>query len=511
VGVAAPTPWLDVAGRPPDKLPDNRHAVPVWQGGHGGSMFLPLDRGIDWRDPPLATLGLALLCIAVFVGFQLDDADEAGAARDYYFGSGLAGIEIPAYQDWLRRQGRRGGLDGDARSGGESRHHWYLAIRQDSAFQQALERGDIIGPGDDDYAEWRHKRSEYEALLAEQTPMAWGLQPDRLDWANLVTHQFLHGGVMHLVGNLVFLVAVGLLVEAAAGALVTTLIYVVGGIGSGLSFAYLNPASVVPLIGASGSISALMGAMAVAYGWHSVRVFITLGFYIDYRRVPALVLLVPWFGLEWLKHQWYGDTSAVAYTAHMGGILAGALLMVPFRFMDGGMGERVEDASPSEAAIDDVLHRGAQALGRLDVEDAARDYEQVLSWRPGDKRALKGLYQSHRLRPASDAYHDVAHRIMGLEGAGASELVRETYHDYRQTARPKPRLPAEVLAALARRFLKEREIDEAERLLAVMARRPASFPRLREQISDLMRLQRELGHEERAARWAQTLERMSTE
>ncbi len=466
---------------------------------------LPLDRGIDWRHPPVATLILAALSLVAFVVFQLDDREEARAAREYYFDSGLAAIELPAYRHWLTSQGRGEEIDWFGEDTPyDPRRRLYHVQRRDAAFQQALKNGEVIDEDHDAYWDWRDKRRAFEQRMADYTVDAWGLKPNRLDWPNLVTHQFLHGGVMHLVGNMVFLVAAGLLVEMVAGAAVMTGVYILGGIGAGLAFILWNPGASAPLVGASGSISAVMGGLAVAYGLNRVRVFINIGFYVDSRRVPALLLFIPWIGLQWLLMELAGDRSSVAYTAHIGGYLAGAVLMAPVRLLDSGMDERARESESAGEAVQDQLDRAGRALARLDVDDASVDYQQVLARQPDNHKALRGLYYCYRLQPASEAYHETARRILRLTDPAAAALMREVYHDYRRRARPRPRLAADIMANLAARFLNDRALDEADQLLALMVRRTSAFPQIRQQVGELIRLLREAGREERAAAWAAT-------
>jgi hypothetical protein len=144
----------------------------------------------------------------------------------------------------------------------------------------------------------------------------------------------------------------------------------------------------------------------------------------------------------------------------------------------------------------------------MDVDEAIADYQRVLAAAPDNQRALKGMYDCRRHQPGSDAYHEAAATILQLTGSRASGLVREVYDDYRQRARPKPRLSAGTLQCLANRFLKERDLDEADRILRVMSRRPDAFPELTDRIGELIRLLREAGHEDRAAAWAATAKRL---
>lgn len=142
-----------------------------------------------------------------------------------------------------------------------------------------------------------------------------------------VTSLFLHGGVMHLLGNMLYLWVFGDNVEDAMGHLRFLLFYLLCGIAAGLAHALIDPGSVVPLIGASGAISGVLGAYLVLHPKARMLVFLFIPFY-----VPAFVLLIVWILFQFFAAATAGpEDGGVAWWAHIGGFFAGAALVVPFR------------------------------------------------------------------------------------------------------------------------------------------------------------------------------------
>jgi membrane associated rhomboid family serine protease len=147
----------------------------------------------------------------------------------------------------------------------------------------------------------------------------------------VVTSQFLHADWLHLIFNMLFLWVFGNNIEDRLGRLRFLPFYLLCGALAGLSQAFADPDSAVPLIGASGAISGVLGAYLVLYPrvrvWTVVMPFFFLPF-----KIPAWLWLVIYFALQFL---YLGDSATsggggVAYLAHIGGFVAGAALITPF-------------------------------------------------------------------------------------------------------------------------------------------------------------------------------------
>lgn len=138
----------------------------------------------------------------------------------------------------------------------------------------------------------------------------------------LLTSLFLHGGFLHLLGNMWFLWIFGDNVENIFGKFKYLLFYLTAGAVAALAHVFLVPASdiYIPVIGASGGIAAVLGSYAVMLPRHRIATFFTLGFFFRIIRVPAFFFLGIWFLYQFLL---FNTPSNVAYTAHIAGFVFG--------------------------------------------------------------------------------------------------------------------------------------------------------------------------------------------
>jgi membrane associated rhomboid family serine protease len=164
----------------------------------------------------------------------------------------------------------------------------------------------------------------------------WGggesLDPAR--YSPLVTSMFLHGGWLHLIGNLWFLWVFGDNVEDRLGRVRYLAFYLAGGIAAGLVHAFSNPSSVIPTVGASGAIAAVLGAYIVLYPHSRVKTLIPIFIFLHIAELPAVLFLGVWFLLQlWQGYAslGIGDAGGVAWWAHAGGFAVGAVVALAVR------------------------------------------------------------------------------------------------------------------------------------------------------------------------------------
>ena len=151
-------------------------------------------------------------------------------------------------------------------------------------------------------------------------------------WYTALTSMFLHGGWLHLIGNDWFLWVFGNNVEDSMGRIRFLAFYLLTGLAAAAAQTFANPSSTVPMVGASGAISGVMGGYIVLYPRVRVHMIIFLGFFISRIAVPAMFMLGYWFLLQ-LVSGWASQDAegGVAFWAHAGGFLAGAVLVLLFR------------------------------------------------------------------------------------------------------------------------------------------------------------------------------------
>jgi membrane associated rhomboid family serine protease len=181
--------------------------------------------------------------------------------------------------------------------------------------------------------------------------MACVVDDEAINVLTPLTSMFLHGGWLHLLGNGLFLWIFGNNVEDSMGRIRFVIFYLICGLVAAAAQLFISPASPVPMVGASGAISGVLGAYLVLYPRVRVHVLIFLFIFVRVITVPAWMMLIWWFGLQVIEglpqlNRLSPDVSSgVAVWAHIGGFASGVLLIKLFkndRLLSGrGSGPRV--------------------------------------------------------------------------------------------------------------------------------------------------------------------------
>lgn len=155
-------------------------------------------------------------------------------------------------------------------------------------------------------------------------------------WLTLLTAMFLHAGLLHLAGNMLFLWVFGNNIEAALGRVRFLLFYLLSGIVASYGQALLDVESTLPSIGASGAVAGVLGAYALLHPRARVLTMVFVIFFVTFIEIPALYLLAAWFLLQFLPavgqlaSPELSEGGGVAYFAHVAGFLFGLALIRPF-------------------------------------------------------------------------------------------------------------------------------------------------------------------------------------
>jgi len=171
--------------------------------------------------------------------------------------------------------------------------------------------------------------TNFEAII-----QTWGFTPALFIPITLLTSMFLHGGIDHIFGNMLFLHIYGDNVEDRMGRVKYVLFYLLAGLAAGLVHYLTGPSSDIPTIGASGAISGVLGAYFVLFPKVKVRTMMGYGFFFQTVRLPAYTLIGFWFLMQLI----FGFTSLVggvgsgiAFFAHIGGFAFGYLVTRVFK------------------------------------------------------------------------------------------------------------------------------------------------------------------------------------
>ena len=153
--------------------------------------------------------------------------------------------------------------------------------------------------------------------------------------ATIFTSMFLHGGFLHVGGNMLYLWIFGNNVEDSMGRIRYVVFYLLSGLCAAYAHAFMNKASLTPMIGASGAVSGVLGAYLLLFPRARVMTVVIFGFYVRTVAVPAMVVLGLWFALQILNAMIAGGAAGgVAWYAHLSGFVAGMVLIGPFKRKD---------------------------------------------------------------------------------------------------------------------------------------------------------------------------------
>jgi membrane associated rhomboid family serine protease len=151
-------------------------------------------------------------------------------------------------------------------------------------------------------------------------------------WVTVLSSMFLHGGIFHMAGNMLYLWIFGNNVEDTVGHTRFAIFYLLSGVAAAATQVFMNPASEVPMIGASGAVSGVLGAYLLLFPHANVLTLVIFGFFWRLVSIPAVVVLGFWIVVQILNGLGsFGTAGGVAWFAHIGGFFAGMLLLMLLR------------------------------------------------------------------------------------------------------------------------------------------------------------------------------------
>lgn len=429
--------------------------------------IIPVGKAVNWRRPPPATLLLILLNVLAFVFIQGDDERVLDKALAYYQASSLPQLELPYYIAYLKKEQRQQIFDDALAHLDKPQLQARLALRMqwDEPFMARLRGGQIIPHTEPIYSQWRMQRAQFDTLIGQLSVERFGFKPAAQTPLTLVSHMFMHGDLGHLFGNMIFLFLVGFMTERVLGARAFLLAYFIAGLGAVELFGLVYHGSTAPLVGASGAIAGLMGLYTLIFGLRKVEFFYSIFFYFDYVRAPAILLLPIWIGNEF--YQLFSERySNVAYVAHIGGLVSGALMGAGYRKWLPSRIAATHGAEDQAESYAQEFARGQALLGALKIEQARMVFEKLSHQNPDDLALLKQLYQTSKFHPEHPAYHAASVRLMQRAGDDPASVAEAhaIYNEYAQLAKPGPRFTPALLLHLAARFAALDYLQDAEKL-----------------------------------------------
>jgi membrane associated rhomboid family serine protease len=276
------------------------------------------------------------------------------------------------------------------------------------------------------FGEWERLRAREQAIIDGSVLNRFGLIPSKMNRVyTLFTHLFVHAGIWHLAGNMLFLWVVGCLLEDSWGRIPFLLFFIAGGLVAGVVHCLQDTSSGMPLVGASGAIAAAMGAFAVRHFRTKIKFFY---FFLLFIRpyagtffLPAFVFLPLWFIEQLVMHHlngYFGGGSNVAYMAHIAGFSAGVFAAVAMRmtgFEERFLAPSVKRKQVAEGVTKDPRFEQACALLEKGNNDSARLlFNKLLAERSNDVDLIQDIALLYREKGFTEDYASLTERTLKL-------------------------------------------------------------------------------------------------
>lgn len=290
-------------------------------------IIVPTEKQLDWRNAPIVLCALVLINVMVFFLYQSGDLKKILTVMHTYESKDFLAHEWPVFEKFLQEKQETALLSNYRKQyQNDERDEIISDLLMREEFYVYLQKNYRTYFTPDYYAEWAPERTRLHTQLQSLSYIANGLRASDLRISTFITHQFLHGNLMHLLGNMFFLIICGFAVEAAIGHWRFLLFYLLSGIAAGFAQVASDWNSTTPLIGASGAISGVMAMYLAVFRLKKIEFFYWFFFFVGYFRAPALLIL-PFYIVKEIYSFYSVTESNVAFMAHAGGFVAGALLI----------------------------------------------------------------------------------------------------------------------------------------------------------------------------------------
>lgn len=434
-------------------------------------IIVPVEKKIDWRRPPLVLIALVVLNVLIFAFYQSGDDDLALHAIEHYQQYDMLETEWRAYKAYARDAELP--YEVDKRS-----EYAAYQIVMDPGFDRFMaERGRQYIPKLK-REQWNEARKQLESITGRISSNAFGFHSDDISVVQLLSTQFLHGSIMHLLGNMVFLILVGFAVEAALGSWVFLAYYLVSGVGAALLFAALSASGGGALIGASGSISGVMAMYVVLFGLRKIEFFYWIFVFTGYIRAAAIVML-PVYILKEIHSYMTLEGSNVAFTAHIGGFVTGAVLVwVTRQFRSEVIDDDYLDNKPEVTdRIALAVQRIYDQLGQCEFEKAWEMLKPIKQNNPNRSDIVELEYHLVRAYHPRKLQEYLVHR-MGKPNNPTGVVTAQLSQWKKLNTDKRERLSLEKQSALLGEALGLSNLEVAEDIFKSMRQRSQDFMQL---------------------------------
>jgi membrane associated rhomboid family serine protease len=301
---------------------------------------------------------------------------------------------------------------------------------------------------------------EFDAQQNSDILDKYAFVPAKPHLISYITANFLHGGWIHLIGNMWFLWLAGFILEDNWGRVLYSIFYLVAGAAALQFYAWCAAGSYMPLVGASGAVAALMGAFLVRFPKMKIEMAF-FGLFFRFRFKAAAYWLLPlWLVMEFFYGSVMGVSSPVAHWAHVGGFLFG--MVGAYGLMKSGLEQKASEAIESKVgwSADSDIVRAGEAMEKSNYDKAANILQDHLKRKPATLDALQMLQQVQWRRSDMPAYLEATAQLCQWHlKAPDADAAWRTFEEY--TSAGGEKLPPATWLEIARLLETQQHFDRA--------------------------------------------------
>ena len=293
--------------------------------------------------------------------------------------------------------------------------------------------------------------AEYERQANDSVLDRFAFIPAHPNPIAYLTANFLHGGWIHLIGNMWFLWLAGFVLEDAWGRAMYTTFYLIAGAVALQFYAWTNPASIVPTLGASGAVAALMGAFLVRFPKLKIEMGWLLRFRLIRFKMAAYWLLPLWLLMEVFYGTLLGSSSGVAHWAHVGGFVFGSIAALGLKAS--GLEEKMNQAVEEQVTLkaDPAIAQASEMLDAQQYDQAIQLLQEDVARNPKSVDAYMLLQQAYSRKGDTANHKAMLAKCCELHLAQrAQEAAWQDYIDFLHAGGKATELPAATALALTR-------------------------------------------------------------
>ncbi len=390
-------------------------------------MILPIrHENMSARRWPVVTIALIVINVAAFVGTKDTMQQQSHQlsqvkAHLLMLAAMHPELKVPAdAQDFVN-----GFRDKNAKT-------WAQIQKQDREIADGWDaKVRLMDEAEPLQAEMDSLGKEYADLASSSLTEQYAFVPSHPKPLAYITANFLHGSWLHLIGNMWFLWLAGFVLEDTWGRPLYTLIYFLAGAAALQFHAWLNAGSIIPTLGASGAVAALMGAFLVRFPKMKIDMIWLFSFRIYRFKAPAYALLPLWLAMEVFYGSLFGQMSGVAHWAHVGGFLFGCVAAMGLRYS--GLEKKANQAIEQEVTWqnDPEIVQATEMIEKGQLDEATAVLQNYLAAKPDSIDGMTMLQQVHWRKQDIPAYHETTLKLCGLHmAARQADAAWQNYEEF---------------------------------------------------------------------------------